>query len=56
LRERLGHCLRARRHDVITTETGERALLALRDWSRPIDWLDARAELPGLIDRWNLAE
>ena len=31
-------------------------MLALRDWSRPIDWLDTRAELPGLIDSWNLAE
>jgi hypothetical protein len=32
-------------------------LLALRDWSRPIDWLQSRrAELPGLIDGWNLAE
>ncbi|PVE21988.1 response regulator [Microvirga sp. KLBC 81] len=55
-RERLAHCLRARGHDVITAETGERAFLALRDWRRPIDWLYTRATLPGLIDGWILAD
>jgi DNA-binding response OmpR family regulator len=55
-RERLARCLRARGHDVITAETGERAFLALRDWSRPIDWLYTRAALPGLIDGWILAD
>jgi CheY-like chemotaxis protein len=55
-RERLAHCLRARGQHVITAETGERAFVALRDWSRPIDWLYTRAALPGLIDGWILAD
>jgi CheY-like chemotaxis protein len=55
-RERLAHCLRARGHHVITAETGERAFVALRDWSSPIDWLYTRAALPGLIDGWILAD
>jgi DNA-binding response OmpR family regulator len=55
-RKRLAPCLRARGHDVITAEIGERAFVALRDWSRPIDWLYARAALPGLIDGWILAD
>ncbi len=41
VREKLAGCLRALGHDVITAATGERAFLALRDWSRPIDWLTA---------------
>ena len=56
VREKLARCLRARGHDVITAATGERAFLALRDWSRPIDWLYTRAALPGLIDGWILAD
>jgi CheY-like chemotaxis protein len=56
VRDKLAGCLRARGHDVITVATGERAFLALRDWSRPIDWLYTRAALPGLIDGWILAD
>jgi DNA-binding NtrC family response regulator len=56
VREKLAGCLRARGHDVITAATGERAFLALRDWSHPIDWLYTRAALPGLIDGWILAD
>jgi CheY-like chemotaxis protein len=56
VREKLAGCLRARGHYVITVATGERAFLALRDWSRPIDWLYTRAALPGLIDGWILAD
>jgi hypothetical protein len=41
---------------VISVDTGERAFLALRDWSRPVDWLYTRANLPGLIDGWILAD
>jgi CheY-like chemotaxis protein len=41
---------------VTTAETGERAFFALRDWSRPVDWLYTRASLPGLIDGWILAD
>ena len=56
VREKLARCLRARGHDVIAAATGERAFLALRDWSRPIAWLYTRAALPGLIDGWILAD
>jgi hypothetical protein len=28
----------------------------LRDWSRPVDWLYTRANLPGLVDGWILAD
>ena len=41
---------------VITAETGTRAFLVLRDFSRAIDWLYTRAALPGLIDGWILAD
>jgi DNA-binding NtrC family response regulator len=55
-REALAQRLRTLGHDVITAETGERAFLVLRDWSRPIGWLYTRAALPGLIDGWILAD
>jgi CheY-like chemotaxis protein len=55
-RETLAQRLRAMDYDVILAETGERALLILRDWSRPIGWLYTRAELPGLVDGWILAD
>ncbi len=55
-RETLAQRLRILGHDVITAETGERAFLILRDWSRPIGWLYTRAALPGLIDGWILAD
>jgi CheY-like chemotaxis protein len=55
-RETLAQRLRTLGHDVITAETGERAFLILRDWSRPIGWLYTRAALPGLIDGWILAD
>ena len=42
--------------DVITAETGVRAFLILRDWSRPVGWLYTRAALPGLIAGWILAD
>jgi CheY-like chemotaxis protein len=43
-------------HDVITAETGTHAFLVLREFSLPIDWLYARAALPGLVDGWILAD
>lgn len=55
-RETLAHRLRAMGYDIIVAETGERALLILRDWSRPIGWLYTRAELPGLVDGWILSD
>ena len=33
MRETLAQWLRAQAHEVITADTGERAFLALRDWS-----------------------
>src|SRR4051812_21594691 len=55
-RETLAQRLRDAGYQVITAETGERAFSALRDWGRPIDWLYTRANLPGLIDGWILAD
>lgn len=48
--------LRDTGYQVATAETGEKAFLALRDWSRPVDWLYTRATLPRLIDGWILAD
>ena len=55
-RETLAQRLRILGCDVITAETGVRAFLILRDWSRPVGWLYTRAALPGLIDGWILAD
>ena len=55
-RETLAQRLRDAGHRVTTAETAERAFFALRDWSRPVDWLYTRACLPGLIDGWILAD
>ncbi|MBZ6079033.1 hypothetical protein [Microvirga puerhi] len=54
--EAVARWLRAQGHEVITMDTGEKALLALRDWNRPIGWLYTRAALPGLVDGWILAD
>ena len=56
MRETLAQWLSAQAHEVITADTGERAFLALRDWSHPIGWLYTRAVLPGLVDGWILAD
>ena len=56
VRETLAQWLHREGHDVITAGTGTRAFLVLRDFSRAIDWLYARAALPGLIDGWILAD
>jgi DNA-binding NtrC family response regulator len=56
MRETLAQWLRAQAHEVITADKGERAFLALRDWSHPIGWLYTRAVLPGLVDGWILAD
>jgi len=55
-REALAQRLREAGYRVTTAETGERAFFALRDWSRPVDWLYTRASLPSLIDGWILAD
>jgi CheY-like chemotaxis protein len=56
MREHLASSLRAKGAEVVTAATGEQALLRLRDWSKPIGWLYAKAALPGLIDGWILAD
>ena len=55
-RETLARRLRDAGYQVTTAETGEKAFFALRDWSRPVAWLYTRANLPGLIDGWILAD
>ena len=42
--------------EVISADTGERALLALREWGRRIDWLFTAVALPGLVDGWIVAD
>lgn len=41
---------------VLSAETGERALLTLREWGRRIDWLFTAVTLPGLVDGWIVAD
>ena len=55
-RETLAQRLRDAGYWVTTSETAERAFFALRDWSRPVDWLYTRASLPSLVDGWILAD
>jgi CheY-like chemotaxis protein len=54
--ESLTRHLRASGFEVVTAATGESALSLLRDWHHPIGWLHTRADLPGLIDGWILAD
>jgi len=42
--------------DVLSAKTGERGLLALREWGRRIDWLFTAIRLPGLVDGWIVAD
>ncbi|MBD2750609.1 hypothetical protein IC232_28570 [Microvirga sp. BT688] len=55
-RESLTRELRASGFEVVNAATGESAFSLLRDWRRPIGWLYTRADLPGLIDGWILAD
>jgi DNA-binding response OmpR family regulator len=55
-RESLTRHLRAIGFEVVTAAAGESAFSLLRDWQRPIGWLYTRADLPGLIDGWILAD
>jgi DNA-binding response OmpR family regulator len=54
--ESLTRHLRAIGFEVVTAATGQSAFSLLRDWHRPIGWLYTRADLPGLIDGWILAD
>jgi len=55
-RDHLTRHLRAHGFEVLTAATGERAFHILRDWHRSVGWLYTRANLPGLIDGWILAD
>lgn len=55
-RELLGQVLRMAGYEVLTTDTGERALLLLREWRRRIHWLFTAVKLPGLVDGWILGD
>lgn len=49
-RELLGRMLHLAGFTALPAETGERALVLLREHRRAIDWLVAGASLPGLVD------
>ena len=55
-RESLAKRLRSSGFEVVTSMSGESAFYLLRDRMRPIDWLYSRADLPGLMDGWILAD
>jgi DNA-binding NtrC family response regulator len=52
LRNMLFHGLRRAGYEVLTAETGEAALMLLREWGERIDWLFTDIRLPGVIDGW----
>jgi CheY-like chemotaxis protein len=56
VRETLAQWLRSEGHEVVTAETGPQAFLVLCDFGQAVDWLYARAALPGLIDGCILAD
>ena len=55
-RELMTEYLQTAGYDVVSTATGERALVLLREWPRCVDWLYTAVELPGLVDGWILAD
>jgi DNA-binding response OmpR family regulator len=55
-RDSLAEQLRPSGFEVVTAATGEQAFCLLRDWRHTIGWLYVRADLPGLIDGWILAD
>lgn len=55
-RNTLAEWLHGLGHQVLIAGTGEAAFIALRDWPRRVGWLYSRANLPGLIDGWILAD
>lgn len=55
-RESLAQQLRVSGFEVVTAATGESAFHLLRNVEHSIDWLYTRADLPGLIDGWILAD
>jgi CheY-like chemotaxis protein len=55
-REILGDLLKMAGYDVLSTHSGEQALLTLVQERGRIDCLLTAVELPGLVDGWMLAE
>jgi CheY-like chemotaxis protein len=52
LRDMLVKGLQKSGYEVLSAETGERALVLLREWGDRIDWLFVDIRLPGVIDGW----
>jgi two-component system, OmpR family, response regulator len=52
VRDMLVRGLQKAGYDVLSAETGEQALILLREWGERIDWLFADIRLPGVIDGW----
>ena len=55
-RESVGEALEQAGFDPTLAATGEQGVVRLREWPRRIDWLYTKAELPGLVDGWILAD
>jgi CheY-like chemotaxis protein len=55
-RESVGQALEQAGFYPTLAAMGEQGLVLLREWPRRIDWLYTKAELPGLVDGWILAE
>ena len=55
-RESVGEALEQAGFAPILAATGEQGLVRLREWPRRIGWLYTKAELPGLVDGWILAD
>ena len=55
-RESVGQALERAGFSPTLAATGEQGLVLLREWPRRIGWLYTKAELPGLVDGWILAE
>ena len=55
-RESVGEALERAGFAPTRAATGEQGLVLLREWPRRIGWLYTKAELPGLVDGWILAE
>jgi CheY-like chemotaxis protein len=52
LRELYRKALQRAGYQVLTADTGEKALTLLREWGERIGWLFVDIRLPGLIDGW----
>ena len=55
-RESVGEALEQAGFDPTLAATGEQGVVRLREWPRRIGWLYTKAELPGLVDGWILAD